>query len=262
MLYLFVTDIDMLEGQLQKLRQQWIGQVHRLLPHRWKTRVIEASESIAPLFTPVDSRIDVAATRAWQAAQDDRARLIQAVGSTGVVALGVFYAIFFGLRGLWPLVGLNIFTIALGIGLMVTLDARSRGAHAIVISTGLIMVVLINTFVIDVPSPGIPRSTHYAFLPLALGTYYMLRHESRATMNRLSALCLGIFVVAGSTSWSWETAYAVPVADRPPAWMATLASLAVLYGLVHVLVGDIAFLRDRVLRPAHRLAVRIKLSRP
>lgn len=262
MLYLFVTDIDLLEGQLQKFRLRWIGLVRRLLPRRWKAQVIKASEAITPLFTPMDRQIDDSATHAWQAAQDDRARLIQIVGSAGVIALGVGFAIFFGLRGVWPLVGLHLFTILLGAGLMTTLDTKSRGAHAIVISAGLILVVTINSFVIDVPSPGNPRSTHYAFLPVALGTYYMLRYESRAIMNGLSILCLGIFVVAASTRWTLETAYAVPVADRPPAWAAALAALFVFYGLIHVLVGDISFLRSRLLNAAYRLATRIRFSRP
>lgn len=122
------------------------------------------------------------------------------------------------------------------------------------------LIFMVNSAIIDIPTPNVSRSTHYWFLPLSLGAYFLLRDENTWIHHGLPIACLAAFVALGSSNWGVMTVYALPDNDRPPPWLVCTAALGVLYLLVHILVGDIKRLEDWLLGTVSRLLGRNRAS--
>ena len=256
LLHIFVTDVDRLEARLHRARARWIHWVHAALPKQLGQDVARIGQAIAPTIPQSAAQIPVAATQTWLLTQANRVRLMVLASSVLMVVFGTLFAVYFSLRGAMPLVLLNFALVALGLVLAALGVGRRQGGATIVLIVGLMLILLVNSAIMDLPAPDLPRSTHYWFLPLSLGAYFLLRDEAGWIHLGLPLAGLLAFVSLGSSEWGLVTSYVLPLEDRPPPWLVCSSALGALYLLVHVLVGDIRGLEDRVLAILSRWSTR------
>jgi hypothetical protein len=247
LLHIFVTDIDRLEARLHHARARWIKWVHAAVPDRLEHDVARIGQSIALTIPQAAAEIPVEATLSWRSTQANRVRLMVLASSALMIVFGALFATYFSLRGAMPLGALYFALVALGIVLAVLGTGKRQGSAIIVLVVGLMLILLVNAAIFDLPAPDLPRATHYWFLPLALVAHFLLRREASWIRLGLPLASLLAFVSLGSTSWGLATPYVLPLEDRPTPWMICASALGALYLLVHVLVGDIRGLEERVL---------------
>ena len=252
LLYIFVAELDHLENSLHRLRLSWMKLVHRFTPHALDRPLARFGNSISPTIPVLQTSITTAGTQIWHHTQASRVLLMVQASSTLMVGVGGLFAAFFALMGVWPQVYFQVLVMLLGLALAVVGGSprQSGSGHpwqhlaTVALVASLILFTLATAVVIDLPSPGFARSTHYWFLPLALGAYFLLRDEPGWIRNCLPMVCLLAFVGLASSHWGIETGYTLPVQDRPSPWLVSTVALGGLYFFVYILVGDIKKLQD------------------
>jgi class 3 adenylate cyclase len=169
-----------------------------------------------------------------------RVRVMVLVASTLLVVFGVSWAVFFGARGQWLVVAWEVIVAALG-GAVVMLVLRGQlGSAKGLLVFSLAALLLISALFLDIPSQNVPRSAHLAFIPLAVATYLMFKGENRWLQHGVPIFCLGAVMVFGSSDIAIRTPYAVPEEIRQfGGWVNNLAVFGILYGLIHIFIGDI-----------------------
>ena len=271
LLHVFVTDIDRLESRLHFARTKWLKRLQRVLP-RWLHGPLERSERLVASTIPEHgSPIPHDGTQGWLLVRAQRMRLVVMASSSLMICLGTVFAVYFAVCNALPLVVIDVALIALGLVLVALQDdraqpaqqsqqdpqrqaARQRERWAVIgLVAGLWLIFWVTSAVMDVPTPDVPRSTHYWFLPLSLGAYFLLREENNWIHLGLPVACLAAFVVMASSRWGVITQYALADADRLTPWLVCTSALGVLYLLVHILVGDIKGLEDWLLGIIGRL---------
>lgn len=198
----------------------------------------------------------MAGTQGWQRTRTTRVRLTILACSSVTIALGALFVVYFSLRGLMPLALLNCAVVALGVALTLLRADKHQSAATIGLVVGLMLIFMVNSAILDIPTPNVPRSTHYWFLPLSLGAYFLLREENAWIHCGLPIACLVAFVALASSHWGFMTDYLLPDNDRPPPWMVCTLALGMLYFLVYILVGDIKHLEEWLLGTVSRLSGR------
>jgi hypothetical protein len=239
LLHIFVADIDHLEARLHRMRRWWISQVGHVLPAGWNRRLTRFSDSVKPLIPGNVVAITPAATRGWLLTRVHRVQLLVLASSAMLIIFGTLFAVYFGLRGATALVVNNVAMVVLGIALAFLGGDRHQRAATFTLAAGLMLIFLVTSAFIDIPTAQVPRATHYWFLPLSLGAYFLLRDENAWVHLGLPIAGLVAFVALASSGWGIATPYVLPEIDRPPPWLVSGSALAALYLLVHILVGDI-----------------------
>lgn len=257
LLHIFVADIDPLEAGLHRARIRLRKLAHLATPSQFEDSLTRLDESIASTIPQNAGQISVAGTQGWQRARVTRVRLTILACSSVTIVLGALFVVYFSLRGLMPLALLNCAVMALGVALALLRADKHQSAATIGLVVGLMLIFLVNSAVLDIPTPNVPRSTHYWFLPLSLGAYFLLREENAWIHSGLPMACLAAFVVLASSHWGFMTDYLLPDNDRPPPWLVCTLALGMLYFLVYILVGDIKRLEDWLLGTVSRLLRRI-----
>ncbi len=240
LLGLFVSDIDRVEGFFLRLYWRLLRQVCRMLPPLiprarrknaaagLKRREKRGSDKpIAPIPLPSRSQLR-------------RVHLMVLFSSGVMILLGAALVLFFAFYGKWFASATNLTLVILGLALnWVERNGRSRSATLVLVS-GLFLVCLVNTAVLDIPSAHVPRASHYYFLVLALATYFLLQYENNWLHQGIPILCLLAFVWLASTPSGIATSFILRDDHRPPAWLIGGIALGVMHLLVHILVGDIS----------------------
>jgi hypothetical protein len=239
LLQIFVADIDRLEVRLHRARVRSLAFAHLATPSQFDDSLTRLDESIASTIPQNAREISAAGTQGWQRTRADRTRLTLLASSSLLIAFGIAFAVYFSLKGTWPLVLSACAVVALGLALALLTGDQYRSAATIGLVVGMMLVFMVNSAVFDIPTLTVPRSTHYWFLPLSLGAYFLLRDENAWIHNGLPIACLAAFVVLGSSHWGLVTNYILPDSDRPAPWLICACALGVLYFLVYLLVGDI-----------------------
>lgn len=251
LLHVFVADIDRLESRLHFARTGWLKLAHRVLPRWLAGPLARLDRSVASTLPENASPIPHDGTQGWLLLRADRVRLVVMASSSLMISLGTVFAVYFAACDAWPLVVTNVALIALGLVLVALQDGQSQQNHqrqeaqqrqrwaVIGLVAGLLLIFWLTSAFMDIPTPDVPRSTHYWFLPLSLGAYFLLRDENSWIHLGLPVACLAAFVVMASGHWGFMTEYVLPDTDRPPPWLVCTSALGALYLLVHILVGDI-----------------------
>lgn len=260
LLHIFVADIDRLEARLHGARGKWIRLVDGLLPLPLTRRLARFSASVAPLIPGNLHDIPPVATEGWLLTRAHRVQLLVLASSVMMIVFGTLFAVYFALHGAMPLVVNNCVMVVMGLVLgFLGGDGRHSGA-TIAVTVGMLVVFFVTSAMIDIPTPHVPRSTHYWFLLLSLGAYFLLRNENTWVHHGLPFLGLLAFVALASSNWGIETAYMLPEADRPPPWLVGGTALGSLYLLVHILVGDIKLLEGWMQGALDRLSARYRVN--
>ncbi|MEO7128620.1 MAG: hypothetical protein ABI040_07120 [Rhodoferax sp.] len=246
LLQIFVADIDRLEARLHRARVRTVALAHLATPSQFDDSLTRFDESVASTIPQNACQISEAETQAWQRTLAGRTRLTILATSSLLMALGSMFGVYFSLEGIWPLALFDGAFVALGLALWILTRYHHQSAATIGMVVGMMLIFIVSAVILDVPTLNVPRSTHYWFLPLSLGAYFLLRDENAWIHNGLPIACLAAFVVLGSSNWAFVTDYIVPDSDRPPPWLNCTCALGVLYFLVYILVGDIKRLEERL----------------
>lgn len=170
-----------------------------------------------------------------------RERRMRMLASLVLLLVGSFWGIFFSLRGEWGIVMMDLLMIFCGIGVFVqTLRNRVRLANLLLFGV-IILVIVATTLLMDPHTAAAPRATHLYLLPIAVAALMAFRDERLWLRYGVAVLCLGLFIVLASSSWSPTSAYHLPDEVRMSgSWVQSVAAMLMLFALLHILQSDTA----------------------
>ena len=170
-----------------------------------------------------------------------RIELLLMFGCVLAIGTGVFWAVYFFLRGQWFILPLEFVTIGVGVVGIVLTRRKKTNAAALLVLSSLFVVVCVVCLLLDVPTPGVPRSTHQFLLAVGACAYMVLRGQRSALRNGVALLFFGTYVILDCTDFGLSDVYRLPDDARTfCAWGNNLISLAVLYLALHVMQADVA----------------------
>ena len=92
-----------------------------------------------------------------------RERRMRMLASLVMVAMGLFWGLFFSSRGYWAIVVMDVTIICSGLAVFgLTLRNRARAANLILFGA-LILIVVASTLLLDPSTPAAPRALIYCF---------------------------------------------------------------------------------------------------
>ncbi|MCZ4322951.1 putative bifunctional diguanylate cyclase/phosphodiesterase [Pseudomonas anguilliseptica] len=184
-----------------------------------------------------------------------RERRMRMLASLVLLLVGSFWGIFFSLRGEWGIVMMDLLMILCGLSVFI-LTLRNRVRLANLLLFGVIILVIVGTtLLMDPHTAAAPRATHLYLLPIAVAALMAFRDERLWLRYGVALLCLGLFIVLASSSWSPTSAYHLPDEVRVSgSWVQSVAAMLMLFALLHILQSDAAerSLLDRDLHAALR----------
>ncbi|SDP91089.1 putative bifunctional diguanylate cyclase/phosphodiesterase [Ectopseudomonas guguanensis] len=184
-----------------------------------------------------------------------RERRMRMLASLVMVAMGLFWGLFFSSRGYWAIVVMDVTIICSGLAVFgLTLRNRARAANLILFGA-LILIVVASTLLLDPSTPAAPRATHLYLLPVAVGALMAFRDEHLWLRYGMSLFCLLLFVALAASNWRPTDLYALPDEVRiTGSWLQGLVAMALFFVLLHILQSDTAERSelDRDLRAAVR----------
>ncbi|CAN7322329.1 EAL domain-containing protein [Pseudomonas sp. LjRoot71] len=170
-----------------------------------------------------------------------RERRMRMLASLVLLLVGSLWGIFFSLRGNWGIVLVDLLMILCGIGVFIlTLRNQVRLANLLLFGV-IILVIVATTLLMDPHTAAAPRATHLYLLPIAVAALMAFRDERLWLRYGVALLCLGLFVVLASSSWSPTSAYHLPDDVRVSgSWVQSVAAMLMLFALLHILQSDTA----------------------
>lgn len=170
-----------------------------------------------------------------------RERRMRMLASLVLFLVGSLWGIFFSLRGNWGIVLVDLLMILCGIGVFIlTLRNQVRLANLLLFGV-IILVIVSTTLLMDPHTAAAPRATHLYLLPIAVAALMAFRDERLWLRYGVALLCLGLFVVLASSSWSPTSAYHLPDDVRVSgSWVQSVAAMLMLFALLHILQSDTA----------------------
>ncbi|MFM6992839.1 MAG: hypothetical protein ACKOWD_16535, partial [Rhodoferax sp.] len=112
-----------------------------------------------------------------QATHWRRVRAMVYVSSAFLVVAGLLYAVYFAMRADWWVAPAELALVAIGCGgILLARSGRHRLA-AYAIFGCLYLLFLAMAVLMDLPSPGLPRSVHHFYIPLAVAAYLFAKSE-------------------------------------------------------------------------------------
>ena len=178
--------------------------------------------------------------------QELGARHIRRVRATlwfGAVVLslqGMGWAVFFIIRGAWPLVLIDLAVLAVGIAVGVLTHRRRTRLAFYLFLLGSFLVVCWSSLVNDIPSAQVPRATHLYLLVLGLAANLFLRNDPPWLRRSIVGFCLLSFVGLASTSVGLATPFAMPDSVRSlGTWVHAALATAAMYVLMQFMMSDL-----------------------
>jgi diguanylate cyclase len=172
-----------------------------------------------------------------------RVRRMLLVASAVAVLVSLGWGAVFIARGSWVIVGFDGIVALLGCTIAyLTQRGHTVAASRLLLAT-MFVSLCINEAVLDVPTPGVPRSSHVFLLPLGLIASLLMREEKLWLRHGTPLLCFASFVVfaAGGVQVAWVTPYALPDSLRAGgSWVNHASAILTLYLVLHVIQNDVA----------------------
>ena len=165
-----------------------------------------------------------------------RARRALLLSGVLMALTGLGWALFFALRGQWPIVALDVVLLLAALVLNWQKLARSLVILVFLILLGILILIAV---VYDVPTAYLPRSTHFHLLPLSVMCFMALRDEHAWLRHGAALACLLGFVVLAVEPGLSLTARNLPDdVRRIGAWVHPGTALLNLYVLIYFLQTD------------------------
>jgi diguanylate cyclase len=162
------------------------------------------------------------------------------VGAALMVGVGLGWAGFFAVRGVWIIVAVELCMALLG-GVVAWLNWHQRPRAAFFIMLAVVYASLwAFGLVFDIPDAQVPRSTHHFILVLALASMLVLRDASPWLRHGTVGVLFVSYVALASTTWGIATPYLIPHDIRlTGTWVNTALAIVALYALVHIMVTEV-----------------------
>lgn len=154
-------------------------------------------------------------------------------GSVFISLQGIGWAVFFAIRGIWPLVLIDLAVLLVGLGIGVLTHRRRTRLAFYLFLLGGSAVVCWSSLVNDIPSAEVPRATHLYLLVLGLAANLFLRDDPPLLRRSVVGACLLAFVTLASTNTGFETPFAMPDSVR---WLGTWVHATLAVGAMYVLM--------------------------
>ncbi len=170
-----------------------------------------------------------------------RIELLLLFGCSITIGTGVLWGTFFLLRKQWAIIPLEFAVIVLGVlGMWLTMRKQVHAA-ALLVTTGLYLVISSVCLFLDVPTPGVPRSSHQFFISLGACAYLMLRGNRPWLRNGVILLLFSTYAVFDSSNIGFVTPYNLPEDARALCtWGNNAIMLVVLFMAMSVMQADVA----------------------
>lgn len=170
-----------------------------------------------------------------------RERRMRLLASSVLLTIGMFWGVYFSLRGDWGIVIVDALLVLCGLGVFLfTLRNHARRANLLLFSV-LIVIIVGMTLLLDPPSAAAPRTTHMYLLPLSVAALLAFRDEKLWLRYGVTLVYLLSFSALASSSWSPQTTYALPDEVRVVgSWLQVAAAIAMFFILLHILQTDAA----------------------
>ena len=176
-----------------------------------------------------------------------RVRFVVVFCGYSAIVLGLPWMLFFMWQGAWATALTDGLLTALGvIGLRLARRDELRRASLLLVAS-LIFRLFTMVALFDIPSADVPRSVHYYFIPLAMATYLMFRHDKPWIKHSLAWLSLSSVVFYSNSPWGIATRVMVPDTVRATGnWINSAMAMALLFLLLLIFVLDIEVLERSV----------------
>ncbi|CAN5665185.1 EAL domain-containing protein [soil metagenome] len=174
-----------------------------------------------------------------------RVRRLLLVCSAIVAADSVGWGIFFGLRGTWSTVAIDIaMLVVAGATVALVRAGRLRNASRLLIAV-LYAVLCFNAGVLDLPSLEVPRSMHVYLLSLGVMSCLLTREEPSWLRYGIPLLCFATFLCFSASNGGWVTSLALPDDVRVGgSWINNALALVVIFATLHIIQSDVAVRND------------------
>lgn len=169
-----------------------------------------------------------------------RVRWILWVGAALMVVVGVGWASFFAMRGVWVIVAVELGMASLGVVVAwLNWHLRPRAAFFVMLAVVYSSICAFG-LVFDIPDAQVPRSTHHFVIVLALTSMLVLRDAPGWIRHGTVAFLFVSYVALASTTWGISTPYLIAHDIRVPGtWINTGLAIVGMYALVHILVTEV-----------------------
>lgn len=180
-------------------------------------------------------------TGAWPPAGLLRRRVALLVGAGGgiLVVLGLFWTLFFGIRGNMAIAAVEATLVFLGLA-VIGLVRLQRVRTAAYLLLGVLWVVLTGfSLYLDVPKPGLPRTSHLFLLSVAVCAHYVLRENRYLVRTGVMAAYLLAFWVLASADVGLASPYTIDDSIREVGgWFNAASALGVLLMALYLMESD------------------------
>lgn len=168
-----------------------------------------------------------------------RAHRVRLVVSATMLAMGLFWGIFFASKQLWWLVGMDLLLCITSIQVLrLTVLHRIRAANLLMFGALYVIVTAIS-LIQDPPTALAPRTTHTYLLPLAIAALIAFQDEPRSLRFTVVGLYCGTFIALAASTVSLLPELALPESVRVGGgWVQTLVATVAIFILLHVLRTD------------------------
>lgn len=160
-------------------------------------------------------------------------------GGWTLVALGLFWTLFFWVGGHQVVAAVEAVLVVLGL-LVVQLVRLQRVRFAGYLLLGVLWVVLVGfSLYLDVPKPGLPRTSHLFLLSVAVCAHYVLREDRYWVRTGVMAAYLVAFLALASTDVALYSEYAIEGSIREVGgWFNGACALGVLLMALYLMESD------------------------
>jgi diguanylate cyclase len=169
-----------------------------------------------------------------------RVKLLLAIGAWSSIILGSIWSVYYLWQAKWILMASNLSLVILSLYAVALINAGRERLAAICMAHGLLIIIAVIC-VLDVPIPGVARSVHMYFLPVAAGASLVFRKENLYLRVILPFIMLAACLVFGCTDLGIAQPYLA--ADQEiraiGAWVNNLAALSILGIALTVMQTDI-----------------------
>jgi EAL domain-containing protein (putative c-di-GMP-specific phosphodiesterase class I) len=173
--------------------------------------------------------------------QSRRERRALMLGSLGMFVMGLTWGVYFISIGNWPIVGFDLLLTLSGLSAAVLVWRKQTHAAAIVIFASLFCIVSLIAWLFDAATPQAPRTTHLYLLPLSVAALMVFRDAGAWLRQGIAAASLLVFALLSVSYGSPLSQFALPADVRATgAWIQSIAAMALLYGMLHVMQNDSA----------------------
>lgn len=192
---------------------------------------------------PPSGQATQASSTAWRSPSAKHQRRIEMMVLMGcglLIAAGVGWAILFAMREQWLAVSMEIALIFTGtLGVVLTHRKHAHAAGMLLLVTLFFTLIGICLFM-DVPSPGVGRSTHHLLPALAACAFLFFRGQHPWLRHGVTGAFMVAYAVLDVSSFGFQTDFVLPADVRAMnAWGNNLFAMVTLYMALMVMQIDV-----------------------